>query len=63
MTQPPREVLDYLAALTDGEFAAVVGAARDPRTHVRIQLDAIHDQLRERIATTDHNGRPTEGSK
>ena len=28
MTRPPREVLDYLATLTDAELAATVKAAR-----------------------------------
>ena len=28
MTRPPREVLDFLAALTDAELAATVKAAR-----------------------------------
>lgn len=62
MTDPRRDALDYLAALTDGEYAALALEARDPRRRTQASLSAINGQLRQVMARTDRNGRIIEGT-
>ena len=57
MTDDPRRAaLDYLAALTDGEFAALASEARNSHTRTQDALAAVNNQLRSVMARTDHNG-------
>ena len=45
-----------LAALTDGEFAALASEARNSHTRTQDALAAVNNQLRSVMARTDHNG-------
>lgn len=57
MTDDPRRAaLDYLAALTDGEFAALASEARNSHTRTQDALAAVNNQLRSAMTRTDHNG-------
>jgi hypothetical protein len=69
MTQPPREVLDYLATLTDDEYAAVSRTARDPdrtRQLTRADLQGMTPEAIDaaRVAGTLDTllGRPTQST-
>ena len=57
MTDDPRRAaLDYLAALTDGEFVALASEARNSHTRTQDALAAVNNQLRSVMTRTDHNG-------